>query len=112
MATALASRDLRRAAVRLWSTPLEAALSSALEASRARVWAEAGSLSIAVRTFLVEVFSEERTALFRAADRSFCLLRLIWDLVFAIGRGVYQPVRACPGDIRACRREAGACPVR
>ena len=88
---ALARRDLCRAAVRLWTMPLDAALSSARLASRARVWATSPSPStMAVETFLDAVFSEVRTALLRWRRFSFCLFRLIWDLMFAMGDRVYQ----------------------
>jgi hypothetical protein len=71
-ATALASRDLRRAAVRLWIMPLAAALSSERLASRARARAVSPSpSSAAARAFLASVFSAERTALLRTRATSF-----------------------------------------
>ncbi len=69
-ATALAAlvrRLLRRAAVFLWTMPLLAALSKAREASRASACAVSASPSATAEcAFLVEVFSEVRTALFRS----------------------------------------------
>src|SRR5207244_2649223 len=96
--SARASRDFRRAAARLCSTPFAAALSSARAASRTCCCAPAASPSVtAVRTFFCAVFNAERTALFRWRARSFCRFRLICDLMLAIGAAVYQR----PGDRRA-----------
>ena len=82
---ALARRDLRRAAVRLWIAPFEAALSSARAASRAREVAVSASPSVAAaRTFFVAVFNAVRTALFRSVRFAFVLFRLICDLMLAI----------------------------
>lgn len=74
----MASRDFLRAAVRLCSTPLDAALSRERDASRASALVASASPSAAAAwTFLVEVFSAERTALLRSCAFSFCLFRLI-----------------------------------
>src|SRR5690349_15504175 len=79
--------DLRLAAWFLWMTPLEAALSSRLLASRAA--ASAASLSPAAaasRNLRTAVFSADFTDLLRSCAASFCRLRLIWDLMFATGQ--------------------------
>ena len=92
---ALASRLLRRAAVRLCTMPLLVALSSARLTSRERSRAASASPStIAACTRFCEVLSAERTALLRSRRTSFCLFRLICDLMFAIRRPAYQRVRA------------------
>src|SRR5580692_903622 len=76
--------DLRLAAWFLWITPLLAALSSLTEAARmARVASSAFPASAASRNLRTEVFSSDLTALLRRRAFSFCLLRLIWDLIFA-----------------------------
>src|SRR5258706_8404953 len=65
-------------------TPLLTALSRAREASRRSVAAASASplaaFSLNLRT---AVFSDDLTALLRTRRFSFCLLRLIWDLMFA-----------------------------
>ena len=72
MLAAFVIRDLCRAAVRLCTMPLEAALSNARAASSARSVAAAASPSAtALLTFFVAVFSAERTALFRSCAFSF-----------------------------------------
>ncbi len=72
MLAAFVMRDLCRAAVRLCMMPLDAALSNAREASKARWVAAAPSPSAtAVLTFLVAVLSADRTALFRSCAFSF-----------------------------------------
>ena len=67
-----ASRDFRRAAVRLWRMPPDAALSRARFASRRPLTVASASPSATVwRTVLEAVFSAERTDLFRSCRRSF-----------------------------------------
>src|SRR6478735_11087292 len=80
----LAIADLRFAAWFLWMTPLETALSSFLAAS----WPSLTALSLspasaASRNLRTAVFRLVLTALLRSCRFSFCLLRLIWDLMFA-----------------------------
>src|SRR4051812_18648068 len=76
--------DLRLAAWFLWMTPLEAALSSCLPASTARVLASSAlPASAASRNLRTAVFSADFTDLLRSCAASFCRLRLIWDLMFA-----------------------------
>src|SRR5688572_29207164 len=80
----LAMDDLRLAAWLPWMTPFEAALSSAFIASRPA--ATAASLSPASdssRNLRTAVFRRDFTAWLRWRAFSFCLLRLIWDLMFA-----------------------------
>src|SRR3954471_12078781 len=65
-------------------TPLLAALSSRREAVRSWVWAVAASpLSAASRNLRTAVLSSDLTALLRRRRRSFCPMRLIWDLMLA-----------------------------
>src|SRR3954470_1110719 len=89
------SRDLRFEAWFLWMMPLAAALSSVLTATRRASTVASGSApsTSATRTeVLMRVLISERAALLRTRRRSFCLLRLIWLLMFATkGRG-YQPL--------------------
>jgi hypothetical protein len=76
--------DLRLAAWFLWMTPLLAALSRLRQAARMAVVAASRSpASAASRNLRTELFSEVFTALLRCRCFSFCLLRLIWDLMFA-----------------------------
>src|SRR3984957_21143137 len=76
--------DLRLAAWFLWITPLLAALSSLTDAARmASVAASTSPASAASRNLRTEVFSSDLTALLRCRAFSFCLFRLIWDLMFA-----------------------------
>src|SRR3984885_2869177 len=76
--------DLRLAAWFLWMTPLLAALSSMTNAARmACVAFSASHAAAASRNWRPDVFSADSTALFRWRAFSFCLLRLIWDLIFA-----------------------------
>src|SRR3954469_11111592 len=101
----LAIADLRFAAWFLWMTPLEAALSSFCAAWRSS--ASAGSLSpgsAASRNLRTADFSALLTALLRSCRFSFCLFRLIWDLMFAT---------TCAFVVgRWCReRSGGACGV-
>src|SRR5580700_11172266 len=80
----LAIADLRFAAWFLWMTPLLAALSRLCDAARiATAAASASPASAASRNLRTAVFSEDLTALLRCLAFSFCLLRLIWDLIFA-----------------------------
>src|SRR6516225_6125527 len=65
-------------------TPLLAALSSLTDAARiAATAASALPASAASRNLRTDVFSSDFTALLRIRAFSFCLLRLIWDLMFA-----------------------------
>src|SRR6266700_5717535 len=65
-------------------TPLLAALSRLCDAVRmATVAASASPASAASRNLRTAVFSDDLTALLRCRAFSFCLLRLIWDLIFA-----------------------------
>src|SRR5215510_15253829 len=83
-AARLAMADLRFAAWFLWMTPLLAALSRLRQASRmATAAASASPASAASRNLRTLVFSDDLTALLRCLAFSFCLLRLIWDLMFA-----------------------------
>src|SRR5205823_13482258 len=78
----LAMADLRFAAWFLWMTPLLAALSRLSHAARiASVAAAASPASAASRNLRTAVFSDDLTALLRRRAFSFCLLRLIWDLM-------------------------------
>lgn len=75
-------RDLRRAALFLWMTPLAAARSSALSAFS--IASTLGlPLSIVARAFLTYVRVDERTTRLRTRRRSELRIRLIADLVFA-----------------------------
>src|SRR6516165_11395393 len=65
-------------------TPLLAALSRLAHAVRIASVAPATSpASAASRNLRTAVFSDDLTALLRWRAFSFCLLRLIWDLMFA-----------------------------
>src|SRR5881275_2634826 len=65
-------------------TPLLAALSSLRDADRsAALVASASPESAASRNLRISVFSSDLTALLRRRAFSFCLFRLIWDLMFA-----------------------------
>src|SRR5271169_790051 len=76
--------DLRFAACFLWITPLLAALSRSRVAARmAAAAASASPASAASRNLRTLVFSVDLTALLRCLAFSFCLLRLICDLMFA-----------------------------
>src|SRR6478736_5434152 len=82
----LAIADLRLAAWFLWMTPLEAALSSFLAAVRPAVIAASLSpASASSRNLRTADFRPVFTALLRSWAFSFCLFRLIWDLMFATG---------------------------
>src|SRR5205823_7469952 len=77
-------RDLRRAAWFLCRMPLLAALSMRLAAVRSSSAAFSAPASAAVIAPLTRVLISERVALLRTRRRSFCRLRLIWLLMFAI----------------------------
>src|SRR5262249_36707523 len=65
-------------------TPLLAALSRLCDAARiAAVAAATSPASAASRNLRTAVFRDDLTALLRCRAFSFCLLRLIWDLIFA-----------------------------
>src|SRR5262252_10533763 len=65
-------------------TPLLAALSRLCDAACiATVAASRSPVSAASRNLRTAVFSDDLTALLRCRAFSFCLLRLIWDLIFA-----------------------------
>jgi hypothetical protein len=82
--TRLAIADLRLAAWLRWMTPLLTALSSLRDASRRRLLASSVSpAAVATLNLRIAVFSDDLTALLRRRRFSFCLLRLIWDLMFA-----------------------------
>src|SRR5215469_11502542 len=104
-----ASADLRFAAWFLWMTPLLAALSRLAHAVRMASVASATSpASAASRNLRTAVFSDDLTALLRWCAFSFCLLRLIWDFMFAtrkprsrsllvrVGRGRQVALAAAP----------------
>src|SRR5512139_326780 len=83
-AACLAIADLRLAAWFLWMTPLLTALSSLRQALRISALAFSTSpVSEASRNLRIAVLSSDLTALLRRRAFSFCLLRLIWDLMFA-----------------------------
>src|SRR3954468_2995856 len=83
-AARLAIADLRLAAWFLWMTPLLAALSSLRSATRSCVVvASVSPESAASRNLRISVLSSDLTALLRRRAFSFCLFRLIWDLMFA-----------------------------
>src|ERR1700691_6615420 len=90
-------------------TPLLAALSSLTNAARmACVVFSSSPASAASRNWRTEVFSADLTALLRWRAFSFCLLRLIWDLIFAtrVPRSESGRVdRICPP-----RRDRGVAP--
>ena len=105
---AFARRPLRRAAVRLCTMPLPAALSRARAASRWRAVASSASpAATLVPTFFVEVFRAVRTALVRSARLAFCRLRLIWDLMLAMSGRVYQRPSQLPGPRQVAARTIG-----
>src|SRR5262252_6820634 len=86
----VAIADLRFAAWFLWMTPLLAALSRLCDAVRmATVAASTSPASAASRKPRTAVFSDDLTALLRCLAFSFCLLRLIWDLMFATRMPAY-----------------------
>src|SRR5262245_25943002 len=79
-------RDLWLAALLGCTTHLDAALSYALEALRSAVSAASRSPpATASRSLRVAVFSDDLTDLLRRRRSSFCRLRLICDLMLAIG---------------------------
>src|SRR5947209_10249741 len=69
--------------------PLAAALSMRLTASRTASAVSSACCSAAWTAVLTRVLISERAALFRRRRRSFCLLRLIWLLMFATVRPGY-----------------------
>src|ERR1700730_14094397 len=80
-------------------TPLLAALSSCRHAARSAT--PVSSMfpdSAASRNLRMDVFSEDLTALLRSLAFSFCLLRLIWDLIFATRKPRSRSVRAGRAD--------------
>lgn len=80
------SREIRRDAVRLWSTPLDAALLSERIASVSASFNIDGSFAaIASRAFLTAVFTVERTDVLRARRFCACRFRFSADLVLAKG---------------------------
>src|SRR5690606_9304345 len=82
-----AIEDLRFAAWFLWMTPLLAALSSFFDASRmSTVACSVSPASAASRNLRMAVFNDDFTDLLRSRRFSFCLLRLICDLMFATRR--------------------------
>src|SRR4051812_41142457 len=103
-ATCLWMADLRLAAWFLWMTPLEAALSSARTASRAAASTSSGVPTAAVsRNLRTVVLSADFTDLLRSWAAWFCLLRLIWDLMFATKARLVRveiSVRGCPDSSR------------
>src|SRR3954453_2417901 len=91
-------------------TPLLAALSSRREAVRSWDWAVAVSpLSAASRNLRTAVLSSDFTALLRRRRRSFCPIRLIWDLMLAtpdlpqVSRVGYQPSRLPVAQLQPVR---------
>src|SRR5690606_38028708 len=104
-ATRLAIDDLRFAAWFLWMTPLEAALSSLRIATRAAlVAASLSPAAAASRNLRTELFRPVLTALLRSWAFSFCLLRLICDLMFAM-RKPRSLLESVPGASRHRLRE-------
>src|SRR5215471_12580440 len=81
-------------------THLLAALSRLCDAARiATAAASTSPVSAASRNLRTAVFSDDLTALLRCRAFSFCLLRLIWDLIFATrkprsGSGSHRWARA------------------
>jgi len=69
-----------------WITPLLTALSNCRDASRRKTAASSvWPASVASLNLRIAVLSDDLTALFRRRATSFCLFRLIWDLIFATG---------------------------
>src|SRR5215470_9359197 len=101
-----AMADFLLAAWFLWITPLLAALSSARDAARSATTAFSLSpASAASRNLRMDVFSADFTDLLRWRRFSFCLIRLIWDLIFA----TREPRRFSLSDsVRAARCPPGA----
>src|SRR5215813_11350822 len=95
-------------------TPLLAALSRLCDAARIATVASATSpASAASRNLRTAVFSDDLTALLRCRAFSFCLLRLIWDLIFATrkprsGSGSHRWARADFAPAAAPRLQGGA----
>src|SRR5260370_846624 len=85
-------------------TPLLVALSRPRKAVRmASVAVSASPASAASRNLRTWVFRDDRTALLRRRAFSFCLLRLIWDLMFATRKPRYG-IRYWGGRPRAASR--------
>src|SRR5262252_4881984 len=109
--------DLRFAAWFLWITPLLAALSRSRLASRmAASAASVSPASAASRNLRTLVFSDDLTALLRCLAFSFCLFRLICDLMFAtreprLDAGLVVGGRVTQ-DSRERRTGGGAHPAR
>src|SRR6188472_3522471 len=104
-------------------TPLEAALSSRLAASSAAALASSAlPASAASRNLRTDVLSADFTALLRSWAASVCLLRLIWDLMFATKARlfVWKSVFGVPGlgpdtkgdDISGRQWRPNRCPPR
>src|SRR5215469_8522895 len=95
-------------------TPLLAALSRLCDAACiATVAASRSPVSAASRNLRTAVFSDDLTALLRCRAFSFCLLRLIWDLIFATrkprsGSGSRRWARADLAPAAAPRTPGGA----
>src|SRR5215469_2349301 len=95
-------------------TPLLAALSRLCDAACiATVAASRSPVSAASRNLRTAVFSDDLTALLRCRAFSFCLLRLIWDLIFATrkprsGSGSRRWARADFAPAAAPRTPGGA----
>ena len=79
-------RDVRRAAWFLWIRPLDAAWSRRDCATRIVAAASSEPVSMAVRADFTRVLSSDRTPWLRRRRRSLERLRLIWLLMFAMGR--------------------------
>lgn len=77
------SRDFFLAAVFLWYTPLEAALSIAAMACRRSSFVFASFAPAATVTFLTAVFVKDFTCLLRACLFAATLMRFCADLMFA-----------------------------
>src|ERR1700722_3196845 len=79
--------------------PLEAAMSMRFTARRRAV--ASSSLPTAFTAFFVRVSSSDLTALLSSRSSAFCLLRLIWLLIFATKENLV--LRAQQLAARACR---------
>jgi hypothetical protein len=78
------SRDLRRAALFLWMTPLLATRSSTLTAANVAALASSTSpVLMAISAFFTDVRASVRKGLFRAAWRAATRMRFFEDLEFA-----------------------------
>ena len=100
---------MRRAAVFLWSTPLATAVSIRCWARRSASAACAESPDSATRSaFFDRVFNSDRIALLRNWRFSFCRLRLICDLMLAIGGLAFGGLQALSVGIRVAGTRLGA----